>query len=404
VPGRLDVFQGVSLGLDFVAGARVGQELSGNRADEIVLVEGAQLAGVADVSDRRAGELPPRADTLNGLEHLRPDDGDHAFLGLRDHDLPGLHPGLAYGDSVEVDVDPRAVTRHLGERRCEPGGAAVLQRLDETAFDELERGFDQLLARERVTDLDGRTLVPGLLAQLRAREHGGATDPVAAGRSAVEDDVCADRGRACPRHSIRGQQADAHRVDEAVVAVRLVEDRLAADGRDSDAVPVVADTGNRAAEVMIRFCETKAVEQCDRPRPHGNDVAQDPADAGRGALERFDRRGMVVRLDLEGDRLSVPEIDHARVLTGPLQDAFALGRKPLQQESRMLVAAMLGPEEREDGKLEVVRITAEQFADAVELLVGQPQRTVERLFRSDLRQGQQCTRGTRQAPATFLAL
>jgi hypothetical protein len=29
---------------------------------------------------------------------------------------------------------------------------------------------------------------------------------------------------------------------------------------------------------------------------------------------------------------------------------------------------------------------------------------VERLFRSDLRQGQQCTRGTRQDPATFLAL
>jgi hypothetical protein len=113
---------------------------------------------------------------------------------------------------------------------------------------------------------------------------------------------------------------------------------------------------------------------------------------------------MVVRLDLEGDRLAVPEIDHAGVLTGPLQDAFALRGKPLQQEGRMLVAAMLGPEEREDGKLEVVRVAAEQFADAVELLVGQPQRTVERLFRSDLRQGQQCTRGTRQAPATFLAL
>jgi hypothetical protein len=29
----------------------------------------------------------------------------------------------------------------------------------------------------------------------------------------------------------------------------------------------------------------------------------------------------------------------------------------------------------------------------VELLVGQPQRTVERLFRRDLRQGQESTRG-----------
>jgi hypothetical protein len=58
----------------------------------------------------------------------------------------------------------------------------------------------------------------------------------------------------------------------------------------------------------------------------------------------------------------------------------------------MLVAAVLRPEQREDGELEVVRVAAEQLADVVELLVGQPQRTVERLFRRDLRQGQESTR------------
>jgi hypothetical protein len=59
----------------------------------------------------------------------------------------------------------------------------------------------------------------------------------------------------------------------------------------------------------------------------------------------------------------------------------------------MLVAAVLRPEQREDGELEVFRVAAEQLADVVELLVGQPQRTVERLFRRDLRQGQESTRG-----------
>jgi hypothetical protein len=59
----------------------------------------------------------------------------------------------------------------------------------------------------------------------------------------------------------------------------------------------------------------------------------------------------------------------------------------------MLVAAVLRPEQREDGELEVVRVAAEQLADVVELLVGQTQRTVERLFRRDLRQGQESTRG-----------
>ena len=46
----------------------------------------------------------------------------------------------------------------------------------------------------------------------------------------------------------------------------------------------------------------------------------------------------------------------------------------------MLVPAVLRPEQREDGELEVVRLAAEQFADSVELPVGQPEGAVQRLF------------------------
>ena len=208
-----------------------------------------------------------------------------------------------------------------------PGGAAVLQRLDEAAFDELERRFDQLLARERVAHLHGRALVRIVLAQLCACEHGRAADPVAAGRGAVEDDVRADRRRARACDPVSRQQADAHRVDEAVVAVRLVEDRLAADGRDADRVPVVADPGDCTAEVVVGLGEAQPVEERDRPRAHRHDVAEDPADAGRGSLERLDRGGMVVRLDLECDGLALAEVDHACVLAGALQNAFSLRRE-----------------------------------------------------------------------------
>jgi hypothetical protein len=52
----------------------------------------------------------------------------------------------------------------------------------------------------------------------------------------------------------------------------------------------------------------------------------------------------------------------------------------------VLVAAVLRPEEGEDGELEVVRLPLEQLADAVELPVGETERPVVRLFR-DLRQG-----------------
>ena len=70
----------------------------------------------------------------------------------------------------------------------------------------------------------------------------------------------------------------------------------------------------------------------------------------------------------------------------------------------MLVATVFGPEHREDRELEIVRLTLEQLANPLELLVGQPQRTVERLFRRDLRQGLESTRGRRHVPATLSLL
>jgi hypothetical protein len=46
----------------------------------------------------------------------------------------------------------------------------------------------------------------------------------------------------------------------------------------------------------------------------------------------------------------------------------------------MLVAAVLRPEEREDGKLEVVGLAVEQVADTVELLVRKAEGAVQRLL------------------------
>ena len=47
----------------------------------------------------------------------------------------------------------------------------------------------------------------------------------------------------------------------------------------------------------------------------------------------------------------------------------------------MLVRAVLRPEQREDGELEVVRLAAQQLSDSVELPVGETEGAVERLFR-----------------------
>jgi hypothetical protein len=89
-----------------------------------------------------------------------------------------------------------------------------------------------------------------------------------------------------------------------------------------------------------------------------------------------------VRLDLERHRLAVAEVDDAGVLARPLQNALARRRQALQERRRVLVAAVLRPEQREDRELEVVRLSPEKALDPLELPVRQSERAVQRLFRN----------------------
>jgi len=68
---------------------------------------------------------------------------------------------------------------------------------------------------------------------------------------------------------------------------------------------------------MARIAEAQEIEARDRPRPHGEDVAQDAADAGRGALIGLDIARMVVALHLEHNRQTIADIDDTGILAGP---------------------------------------------------------------------------------------
>ena len=261
-------------------------------------------------------ELPAVEHHRHRVEHLRTDDRDHPLLALGDHHLPGLHLLLTQRHAVEVHVDAE-IGRHLGEGRRDARGAAILERLDEPRRDELDGRLDELLAGEGIADLHRRSLLRRLVVELLAREHGRTADPVATRRRAVEDDELTGHGRLCAHQPLDRQQPDAHGVDEAVVPIHLVEHRLTADGRNADAVPVVTDPRDGAREVPVGLGEAQAVEEGDGTRAHRDDVAEDPADAGRRSLERLHRRRMVVALDLEGDCEAVPEVEHAGVLPGP---------------------------------------------------------------------------------------
>ena len=86
-------------------------------------------------------------------------------------------------------------------------------------------------------------------------------------------------------------------------------------------------------------------------------------------------------LDLERDGEPVAEVEDAGVLARPLEHACPGRRKPLQEERRVLVAAVLRPEQREDRELEVVRVAREQRADSLVLPVGEAECAMERRIR-----------------------
>ena len=165
------------------------------------------------------------------------------------------------------------------------------------------------------------------------------------------------------------QRKDVH---QRIAVVAAFESRFAAHRGHAKAVAVMRDAAYhafhntpvaRAGFGVIQTAKANGIHHGDGPRAHGKDVAQNAADAGGRALERFNKRRMVVRLDLESNRPAVTDIDDPGVLTGTLQHQRALGRQLLQMNLRALVGAMLAPHDAKDAELRVVGLAAQNFGD-----------------------------------------
>ena len=176
-----------------------------------------------------------------------------------------------------------------------------------------------------------------------------------------------------------GGKSEAHRVDQAVVLVAGLEVDLAADRRHPDRVAVVADPADGVLEQVARasrlrhLAEAQRVEHRDRSGADGEHVAQDPTDAGRGALEGLDRARVVVGLDLERDPEPAADVDDAGVLAGPHEHGRTLGRQPAQELAGVLVGAVLRPHQRQHRQLRVAGVATEEPDDQRVLGVGEPE-------------------------------
>ncbi len=261
---------------------------------------------------------------FRGVEHH-----EHALLAFGQHHLIGRHAGLAGRHMVEVEFDAEvALGAHLDGRRREARRAHVLDRDDGAGRHEFEAGFEQQLLGEGVADLHGRALAQRVVVEGR-RRHGGPADAVAPRlRAEIHDGFPDARGLGI-EDAVRAGEAHRHGVDQDVAVVARVERDAAADRRHPETVAVAADARHDAAHEMARLrvvgrAEAQHVEAGDRPRPHGEDVAQDAADPRGGPLVGLDEGGVVVALHLEHAGEPVADIDHAGILARPLDDVRRL--------------------------------------------------------------------------------
>ena len=404
LPGRARSRQplgGVGLQRVLVVGARegpvvrravVGDRARGDVDDALAVPVDQEPVAVGDLADDGGVDVPLPADGQEGLDVGRLDDRHHPLLRLAHQDLLGGERGVAQRDPVEVDVHAAvAGTGQLAGRAGQPRAAEVLDARDHTGREQLEGALDQQLLHERVADLDAGPLRRACRLEGLGGEDADAADAVAAGLGAVQDHLVADPARLGEVEVLVAQHADAQRVDERVAEVRRVEDRLAADVGQAQAVAVATHAGHDPGQhpVGVRGverAEAQRVHHRDRTRAHREDVAHDAADAGGRTLVRLDVRRVVVALDLEGDGVALADVDDAGVLAdagehlAPTAGGAGPGDQFLRDVGELLevhlaglVGAVLAPHHRVHRQLRAGRPAPEDLADPRVLVVLEPE-------------------------------
>ena len=358
----------------------VGELAVGDFGDDDAVVLDSQHAVVGDAADGD-GVKPPLLEDIEdfvltaGVGH-----DEHALLRFGEHDLVRGHAGFALGDEAEVDFNAGlGAAAHFAGGAGEPGGAHILNADDGAGVHGFEAGFEEELLHERVANLDVGALFLRLFGE-DGGGHGCAVDAVAAGFRADVDDRVADAGGPAKEDFIVAEDAESEDVDQRIAVVAFLEDALAADGGDSEAVAVMRDATDYAREDaaiavadqgVVKGAEADGVEHGDGARAHGEDVAEDAADAGGRALERLDETGVVVGLDLKGDGVVVADVDNAGIFAGADEDSGVFSGELLEVEAGAFVGAMLAPHDGEDAFLGLIGVAAEDGAGFGEFRIGE---------------------------------
>ena len=126
-------------------------------------------------------------------------------------------------------------------------------------------------------------------------------------------------------------ESGSKRVYQDIAFITLVVNRLAANIRNTESVSICCNAGDDAVfEVTVVsrgwHAKQEGVHHGAWTCSLSDDVSEDPADAGKCALERLDRAWVIMTLDLKRNCPAVAYIDNASMRTGARKCIFAVLR------------------------------------------------------------------------------
>ena len=134
-----------------------------------------------------------------------------------------------------------------------------------------------------------------------------------------------------------------------------------ANRRHTHAIAIAANAAHHARDEVAHFwvigpAKPQRIHIGNGAGAHGEDVAQNAADAGCRPLIGFDVGRVIVAFHLEDGGLSIANVDHACIFARAANHPRGGGRQFFQVKAGGFIGAMLRPHDREDTKFGQVRL------------------------------------------------
>ena len=309
----------------------------------------AHPAGIGNHANLRVGDFPFVEHGFSGRFHAFLHHNQHPLLAFAEQDFPGLHIGLAQRNLVQPHIHARAALgAHFAGGTGDAGSAHVLDAHHSSGGNQLHGRFEDKLFPEGIAHLHAGQVVGCVFADILGCES-RSVDAVFAG-CRTEDIHRIARPVGCGAYGFAHfHQAYAHRVDEDIGFVAVVEIHFTTDGRNAECIAVITDAFHHAFEEPLGafsfdIAEAQRIELCNRTGAHGEHIAVDAAHAGGCTLVWFDGAGVVMAFDLEAAGQSVADIHQSGIFFTGLGEQFAaVAGKGFQPGDGVFVAAVLAP-------------------------------------------------------------